>query len=40
MWTDASTTAFADFNNALPSVTQTWSQPALQIKAITITDEP
>jgi hypothetical protein len=37
MWTDDSTTAFADFNNALPMTT--WTDPSLQIRSVVITDE-
>ena len=39
MWSDESTTAFQDFNNALPSVVQTWTQPSLQIRSVTVTDD-
>jgi hypothetical protein len=39
MWSDQSTTAFQDFNNALPSVVQTWTSPALQVRRILVTDD-
>lgn len=39
MWTDASTTAFQDFNNALPSIVETWGEgndAALQIRSVNV----
>ena len=39
MWTDDSTTAFADFNAALPAVTETWDSPALQIRSVVVTQD-
>jgi hypothetical protein len=39
MWSDQSTTAFQDFNDALPSVLPTWTSPALQVRRVTVTDD-